>query len=337
MGIWTDRALNVVRAAAGQAGVTLLKNSRYKEEWALNGALLAEAAAAERERRGLRLDKPGKEGWATGVVFSFNRPVQLHLLLASYYRHVKNPAPLVVQYGARGEAFEAAYKQVAGLFPQVHFVREAAFRDALQEVLGAIATPRMFFLVDDIVFTRPVDMAEFGALNPLDCIACLRLAPTLSYCYTTQMAQPTPPFRSFGKGELLAFDWGVEGNEWNYPMSVDGNLFDTAEITVMSRVLAYKAPNSYEGALMRFAPAMKKRAGVCYPLPRLMNVPCNKVQDEVANVAGDISPEFLLAQWHEGLAIDPAPFDAYANRGPHEEVGFRFVPRGGKKGGRRRA
>lgn len=331
MGIWLNRAIIAAQNVARQNGVTFLKNSRYDEEWGLSGALLAEAANAERDKRGLKTDKPGKAGWCTGVVFSFNRPVQLHLLLASYYRMAKAPAPLVVQYGAKGEAFEAAYKDVAALFPQVEFVREKGFKDTLQGVLAGIATPRVFFLVDDIVFTRRLDMAEFGALNPLECIGCLRLAPTLSYSYTSQVAQKAPPFRSFGKGELLAFDWEVEANEWSYPMSVDGNLFDTAEITVMSRISAYKAPNSYEGALMRFAPVMKRRPGVCYAQPRLMNVPCNKVQDEVANVAGDVSPEFLLAQWHEGLAIDPAPFENYANRGPHEEVTFRFVAREGKK------
>jgi hypothetical protein len=178
------------------------------------------------------------------------------------------------------------------------------------------------------VFTREVDIAAFAALDPLVTVPCLRLAPTLSYCYTSQMAQMPPRFTAFdGAEDMMAFAWGEQGNEWDYPLSVDGNLFDTAEMTVMSRVLPYKAPNTYEGALMRFAPVFRKRTGLCFARPKLMNVPCNKVQDEVANKAGDVSPEFLLAKWKEGLMINPLPFADYPNVGPHEEVRFSFGKR----------
>lgn len=325
MGILLNRAITFAQATARKAGITLIKNSRYAQEWDISAALLTEATDAERTRRGLNKTAKNKP-LASGIIFSFNRPVQLHLLLASYFLHVKNPAPLVVQYGAKGDDFELAYKDVAKLFPQVAFIREDGFKNTLLGILNGIATPSLFFLVDDIVFTRTTDMAAFARLDPLKYIPCLRLAPTLSYCYTCQMPQRPPQMQPFDK-ELLTFNWGEEANEWSYPMSVDGNLFDTAEITVLSRILTYKAPNTYEGALMRMAPVFFGRPGICFAQPRLMNIPCNKVQSEVANKAGDVSPEYLLAQWRDGYSIDPRPLAAYPNRGPHEEVPFSFVQR----------
>lgn len=321
-----NNIINAVQRLLGRVGVVMVKQSRRAEEGDLLAALLAEAEAAEALRRGF--DKPLKKGSpeATGVIFSFNRPVQLELLLRSYAHYVKNPQPLVVQYGAKGEAFAQAYAQVAKLYPSVRFVREEKFRDTLNTLLASLKTPKIFFLVDDILFTRPTDMASFAALDTAKYLPTLRLAPILNYSYTAAQRQLPPTFRK-GPNHMLAFTWYEAGNEWAYPMSVDGNLYSTAALTVMSRIAPFKAPNSYEGALMRFAPAFAKKEGLCFEYPKILNNPCNIVQSEVHNRAGDQSAESLLERWHAGERIALAPFDAYPTTSPHMEVPLTFEPR----------
>jgi hypothetical protein len=328
MYVLKNRLIHLVQQGAGRLGLVVRKATAVVEDQALLGALLAEAAAAEAVRRGFH--KPTKKGApeATGVIFSFNRPIQLELLLRSYLTLGQNPVPLVVQYGAKGEAFKAAYAEVAALYPQVTWVAEEKFRPTLEGVLAGLQTPKVFFLVDDIVFIRPTDMAAFAALPVDTAVPSLRLAPTLNYSYTSAQAQQPPRFAP-AAGGMLSFKWGEQWNEWSYPMSVDGHLFSTAEVCVMARVAPYKAPNSFEGALMRFAPSFMARQGLCFAEPQLFNNPCNKVQSEVANLAGTISPESLLARWQAGERLALAPYLDLHVTAPHmeRELVFEHRPR----------
>jgi hypothetical protein len=321
-----NRLITTLQKLAARGGLSVRKMAVVAEDQALLGALLAEAAAAEAVRRGF--DKPVKKGApeATGIIFSFNRPVQLELLLRSYFTLVQNPMPLVVQYGAKGESFKAAYAEVAALYPQVRWVAEEKFRPTLERVLAGLTTPKVCFLVDDIVFIRPVDMAAFAALPVDTAVPSLRLAPTLNYSYTSAQAQQPPRFTP-AAGGMLSFAWGEQWNEWSYPMSVDGHLFSTAEVCVMARTAPYKAPNSFEGALMRFASAFMGRQGLCFDKPKIFNNPCNKVQSEVANLAGTISPESLLARWQAGERLALAPYLDLHVTAPHMERELVFEAR----------
>ncbi len=330
MYVLKNRLIHLIQQGAGRFGLSVRKTAAVIEDQALLAALLAEASAAEAMRRGfdtpMKNKAPEATGQATGIIFSFNRPVQLELLLRSYFTLAQNPVPLIVQYGAKGEAFKAAYAEVAALYPQVTWVAEERFRPTLEGVLAGLTTPKVFFLVDDIVFIRPTDMAAFAALPVDTAVPSLRLAPTLNYSYTSAQAQQPPQFRP-GAGEMLSFTWGEQWNEWSYPMSVDGHLFSTAEVCVMARTAAYKAPNSFEGALMRFAPAFMGRQGLCFAAPKIFNNPCNKVQSEVANLAGSISPESLLARWQAGERLALAPYLDLHVTAPHMERDLVFEAR----------
>ena len=324
MTILITNLINAAQKLLARAGVQLVKTSRIAAEGELLSALLHEAALAERMARDLHTPRKKGQPLATGLIFSFNRPLQLELLLRSYYALAQNPQPLIVQFGAKGDEFAAAYAEVAKLYPKVQFVREEKFRDTLLTILNSLTTPKLFFLVDDIVFTRPTDMAAFASLDTATTLPTLRMAPTFTHSYTANQRQKPPSFRPT-QGGMLAFTWYEAGNEWAYPMSVDGNLFDTAEVTVMSRIA--KAPNTYEGALMRFAAAYRNRTGLCFPEPIILNNPCNKVQTEVANRAGSVTPEDLLRRWQSGERIAHEPFLNYPNTSPHVEVPLSFEPR----------
>lgn len=304
-----------ISAAAQACGATVLSQRAFDELRATRRKAIAELAALE--EKGL---KPG----LTGVVFSCDRALQVYSLIATYLERVKNPAPLTVQYRASTPAHAKAYKEVEAAFAtapvRITFVPESKFRDTLPQVLASVPTRNMFFLVDDIVIIRPLDLKLAADVNPTETILSLRLSPHMRRSYTANVAQMPPSFKPAREGaELLEFAWFKEGNEWSYPYSVDGHVFSTAEIRVLTRLATFKAPNTYEGALMEFQDLCETRRGLCYTEAKILNLPLNRVQDEVQNIAGDVSPEFLLEQWNKGLMLDTSSLRTHTPRAPHEE------------------
>lgn len=310
-----------VKACARTAGLELISTREVLARTAVLERALARMVALDTRV----LDSPYL---CEGIVFSKDRPLQLYALLQSYYSRVKNPVPLTVMYTASDVNFATVYEQVIDDFKRrkITFVRETRFRDDLPRVLENIKAPRLFFLVDDIVFINPVDMQQFAAVDATQEIRALRLAPHIQYSYTAKAAMPVPPFTCRPDG-MVEWCWGEGQQEWGYPQSVDGNLFDTKEIIAITATTLFKAPNSYEYALGQYAPVFYARKGACYAQSVLFNIPANKVQGEVANRAGDVSPAFLLQKWHEGLMIDVEALAGFANTSTHQEVPFQFVPR----------
>ena len=313
-----------IKSIAKKAGVTLLKNNQYDDLISQRDSVLETYITA--------VHKPERKG-VTGVLFSLDRPIQLYATLESYFKYIKNPAPIHVIYGASDEKYLPAYDELIEAFKAkpVTFIKETKFRDTLIEVLETLKEDSLFFIVDDDTFTREYDFKELEKFNPLEEIVSLRMAPYYTESYTANVRQLPPNHltKSQKYKGMWEWDWShpESNNEWAYPMSVEMHLFDTKEILAMTKSLNFKAPNTYEGMLMSYKSYVEKRRGLCYEQQVLFNNPCNKVQIENDNIAGDISPEFLLEQWNNGLKIDITPFHHLQTSAPAEEKTFKFVSR----------
>lgn len=316
---------NNVKKWVRKLGIEALSRWQYEEYLSQRNKLLTQIL--EDDKRVFDDSIP-----AECVIFSMNRPVQVHALLTSYKEMVKNRVPVHVLYAATTPEFDKAYMEIAQEFKDenVTFHKEEKFRKTLLEILNSLKASKMFFLVDDIIFTHELDMAEFTSFDPKQVLINIRLAPRFNFSFTRQVKQLPPkglkPLE--GHADKVTWQWDEGGNEWGYPMSVDGHLFDTKEVTWMSTVASFVAPNTYEGALMQFYSYVKDRPGICYTDCKIVNVPCNKVQTENDNVAGEITPESLLEKWNEGLCIDTSKLKGYKNMAPHEETSFEFKQRG---------
>jgi hypothetical protein len=298
--------------------------------------------ARRRIARALRDARRGEAGVppsAEGIVFSKDRPLQLFALLSSYAELVASPPPLHVLYRASAPAYAEAYDEVlrASPAPLGQVVAEARFRDDLLGLLDAVESSRIFFLVDDIVFVRPVDLAPLLALDPGRFVPSLRMGAHLSHSYTYDRPQPLPAFvaRVLGDPDLLCWRWREGTLDWGYPLSVDGHLFSTGEIRVLAHACAFAAPNSFEAALQEHRRFFLDRLGVCHREARLLNVPLNKVQEEIANRAGGVDAAVLLAEWQRGRRLDHRSLRGLVNESAHQEVALSFVPRGGGREDRR--
>lgn len=267
----------------------------------------------------------------TGIVFSKDRPLQLHALINTYFENVHAPAPLYIIFNTSSLAYAEAYRQLALEVENdaVIFVPESdTFKTTLIKVLHLIKTNNIFFLVDDIIFIRQVDFTVLSQLNPFEEILSLRHSPHLRRSYTANVDQLPPAIRpSISHEDLLEFNWFEQGCEWSDPWSVDGQVLSTDEVLVISTISDFNAPNTFESALKSFIQLMKGRKGLCYHESKILNLPVNRVQDEVANRNGNVSTRFLLNTWIDGMMLDTTMFAAVVPASPHEEHVMKFKKR----------
>ncbi|WP_114778919.1 hypothetical protein [Botryobacter ruber] len=276
--------------------------------------------------------QPIEEGTTVSIIiFSKDRAIQLHALLSSFFELVTGQATIRVLYTVSDAAHGHAYEQVAALFRNhpVTFEKENSFRKDLLKLLDTINTEKLFFLVDDIVFTEPFDLTEFVKFNPDYFVPTLRLGLNLNFSYTLQQRQPLPSFRTHmaAGSEWLMWQWKDGALDWGYPLSVDGHLFRTAEIKIIIQNCQFRAPNSLEEALQDYMPVYAERLGIACKKSLIMNIPCNKVQLENNNIAGNLSSQELLLQWQAGFQLDFRKLRHFKNTSAHQEVELTFIKR----------
>lgn len=268
-----------------------------------------------------------------GIVFSRDRALQLYSLLMGYCELVENPAPLSVVYRATTPDHDRAYGDVEQLMRfdglKVKFFREEGdFKKSIMTTLSGISVSNLFFLVDDIVFIRPVNLKLASTIDPTKYILSLRHSPYLRSSYTAGSRQYPPQLRASDLApELYEFDWFEAGNEWSDPWSVDGQILSTAEVKAITAVSSFRAPNTYEAELKTFNDLCRGRKGICYGESKVLNLPINRVQTECDNVSGNISTSYLLEQWNSGQMLDTSSLMDHCPTAPHEEHALPFKSR----------
>jgi hypothetical protein len=316
MGFSTTFAKDLARRLFGYAGGILISKKIYRQ------ILLQRKNALE----GLvELERAKLRSGLACVVFSKDRPLQLFTLLHTYFDKVQNPAPITVIYDASNPSYADAYLEIAKDFAcravSVSFVKETGnFRECLIQTLDKIDVSALFFLVDDIVFIRPLDLSLVRRVSPSGAVLSLRHSPHLQRSYTCNAKVNPPRFVDTNLSpELVSFNWFERGYEWSAPWSVDGHVLSTAEVRVMARISEFKAPNSFEVALNAFNDLAENRIGICFKESKILNLPINRVQEEVRNLSGSVSCEYLLDEWNNGMMIDTQMFDNHTPISPHEE------------------
>lgn len=267
------------------------------------------------------------------VIFSKDRPMQLYGLLTSYLNYVANPVPVIVIYSSQNKNLNNGYLDVIKYFKKIkaniNFINEKkSFKQALLEVLSKVCEDKILFLVDDIIFINSVDFDIFEKINTKTQILSLRHSPFLKRSFTTKTNHSPPSFKKFRfSDELLEFDWFKSGGEWSDPWSLDGQLLNTSEVLLIANCSHYKAPNSFEIALKAFNDIVINRKGLCFNESKILNLPINKVQNEVNNISGNISVNFLLDKWNQGYCIDTSIFKGHVPLSTHEDHPVNFIKR----------
>lgn len=274
-------------------------------------------------------NKAGDQEMAA-VIFSMDRALQLHALLGSYRDNVINGPKLNIVYRTTSERHEISYVKVLDEYADlietaVSQNDRKSFRRLLIELIESSRAEHLFFLVDDNLFIESLDLRCFARSATPYSIPSMRMGENLSYCYTVQKNQLKPLLEQYPDGsdcssELRYWFWGNEELDWAYPLSVDGHLFQRKEILALAQSIEFDSPNTFEGALQEYSFAYQWRLGVCYKKSRLINIPYNRVQNDVMNIHGEVHQDEMLKMWEDGYRIDRAAYYGFANHSAHQEL-----------------
>ena len=130
------------------------------------------------------------------IIFSKDRAIQLCALLETFFLNKKGDCKVVVIYKASTNKHKFAYDELVNIYGgNVDFISETehgGFKASLKVAIGCISLGKIFFLVDDIVFTEPVDFDLLSQIDLRNHIFSLRMGRNLSYSYVVSSEQELP-------------------------------------------------------------------------------------------------------------------------------------------------
>lgn len=253
------------------------------------------------------------------IVFSKDRACQLDALLRSFAKFFTVENTLDVLYTASAPDYQSGYDRLIANHPGVAFHKEQGFRD---DSLRLIQHPAHFtmFLVDDIVMTARFEaddvLRRFESDPDVLCLS-LRLGKHITYTYTRNEDAPVPTLVDH------AWDWRTQPpGSWDYPMSVDGHIYRTADLDPYVRGLTFHNPNTFELAMSQ-QPVPKWKM-VCYDEAKLVNLPLNLVQTSWRNRHGQVSQQYLNRKWLKGRRIRIEAYENFLGNSTHCELPVEF-------------
>ncbi|MBD3242959.1 MAG: hypothetical protein GF331_20370 [Chitinivibrionales bacterium] len=264
------------------------------------------------------------------VVFSKDRAAQLDSLLRSMRDHFAVPfATLTVLYRATDAEYAAGYalaERRCGL--PVNWKPEQSFRADLLELVGSLAgDDRILFLVDDDIVFRRFDQAMvLQRFSPRHLFISLR-------CSRRYTSVVPPAF--IESDEFLEWRWHYGRKKrytWNYPFSLDGNIFHVRHMQRALPRVAFKAPNSLEGNLHTYRHKwwVKRIPLALAPVEAVVvNNPLNRVQTEGETPHQDIDPSLLNRAFLDGKLIDNRPYYAHAPKNVHNPTPITLIAANG--------
>jgi hypothetical protein len=237
------------------------------------------------------------------IVFSKDRPLQLHGYLTSFFKHCFEPAVVKVLVQSQPQWFTDAYAQVATEFFQVEWCPERDFRADLDALIGD--AEYTMFGCDDVVFTREWDVdAAFERVDVLG--LSLRLGRHITRdMFGQSLAQPV--FKDAW--------WNVEQGvgDWGYPWEVLGTIYQTDFVKRMVARVQANSPSQLEERGSRCWPEeTPKRTMAMWQHSRLVVPTVNLVQQEFPNgICGDVPLDvgYLLDCWQHGMRLDVDRYD----------------------------
>lgn len=289
------------------------------------------------------------------LIFSKDRPLQLLALLESQARHVAHAGAVAVVVRATSAETAAGYQLVAALHPSVHFewqaqasrdwLGRAAFRRSVVAALAVLRAPFVAPLVDEVVWLRPVDLADVAsALAQLGGQGTFQLR--LGLHYTNAAAAKPREWRAGapGRPRVSCYEWTsrtMQPPNFAYTAIVDAGVYPAARLrrewAAIGGYRGYHHPGELEGGWYDAQPGYAP--GCVHLLYDNSSVVNNErsdsagrvvtVRDDYAGSAGPDNQRALLNDTRALLAgwrLDTAPFDGMLPPYGHVRVPLRLVP-----------
>jgi hypothetical protein len=252
------------------------------------------------------------------IIFSFDRPLQLHTLLTSIKTYVTNLGSIFILCRASNKKYEQAYQEVHALFPDVQFVMQSNepkrdFKPLLKQCFSATQGKYIMFATDDDLVKDYVDIKQ--CIEKLEQTQAygfyLRLGNHITYSYIQDIQLMIPSMQQL-TNDIVIFSFKNGKSFWGYPHNVDMTIYKKSFVEKYVYDVDYTSPNVFES---RWASkANLNVTGLCFKNSKILNIPLNLVQQDWNNKnTAQYSPQELLDKWNMGLSIDIKPYHQIRN------------------------
>jgi len=268
------------------------------------------------------------------IIFSYDRPLQLWALLESIEKNVKNMGDVFVVYRTSSQQFEQEYEEIKKEFDGIEYIQQSNnptsdFKSLTMQCLHNCTHDHVLFAVDDIVVTGNVDLNEcIQELEEINAYGFyLRLGLNLNTCYPMRAAQKIPHGMAH-KDDFFVWKFSEGQLDWHYPHSVDMTIFRKKMVIQQLERFAFTSPNVLEAHWSGCAGRARDKFGICYIQSRMVNLPLNRVQNDLQNRNMNfLSPQELLSLFVAGLKMDIELLQGFVNEAAHVEYIPTFVLR----------
>jgi hypothetical protein len=265
------------------------------------------------------------------IIFSYDRPLQLHALLSSVQTYMYNLGTIYLVCRMSNDAYEKAYSKVLSQFPAVQVLVQGDHpkKDFKPLMLQAFNGPasHIIFATDDLILKDYVDIKQ--CINALEATGAygfyLRMGSNITYSYNQDISLSVPKLTTIEPG---VFSWNFsEGKSyWGYPNSLDMALFKKTTIAQDLNTLAFHSPNVLESRWSRIADTSK--TGLCFKNSKAFNIPLNLVQEDWYNKNEELfSTQELLDIWNQGLMMNITAFHQINNNSAMMAYAPSFIQR----------
>jgi len=279
------------------------------------------------------------------IIFSKNRPLQLDLLLNSFYLHCmqsySTDIHIIYTYD---DQYKNSYNQLIQEQEEkerdnIKFIYEKDYPTFKSTFVEKIKDYEyVMFLVDDNIFTHPFDLLQISDLLKLnhDVLGfSLRLGKNTNICYPLNTQQEIPKsieydsninyFSTLNDLQIFAFYWIKAQLDFNYALEVSSSVYRVKDLINWFRDLVFNNPNELEAVLYDYSyyfygkPKLLSyctSAAFCAPMNKVQNVALNNR----SNNMNMFSQESMLTMYKNGFRINPIEFDGVISNGCHQEV-----------------
>ena len=213
---------------------------------------------------------------ATIIVFSKDRPMQLHAYLES----------LIRASGCRQQQIYVLYKEVAPIcydkvisfFPDVNWAAEDCFIDQLRDIVSR-SDEYIMFGCDDVVFTDYISLQKTEQLLKEN-------EDIFGFSFRLGKNIRPIPTNITKKGDIFIWDWTENTWHYGYPWELDCTLYrKTDVIKIINQAGDVKSPNYLE-AIPEDDPTDyidRKKLAAYYDNGKAIVITVNRVQDTHIN------------------------------------------------------
>ncbi|MCX5921936.1 MAG: hypothetical protein NTX86_01250 [Candidatus Dependentiae bacterium] len=257
--------------------------------------------------------KTGQNGKTDLIIFSYNRPLQLHALLESLTIFVSNLNEIYVLYRVNNEQFDHAYEEIKAIFPRINFVKQGNnprndFKPLLLQCFFASPAAYILFAVDDDIVKDYVDMRTCTEALEATNAYCffLRLGKNIVKQYGQNISLTLPPCVEVKKN---IFNYYIKNGigDWRYPNNVDMTVYKKSTVAPFFQNANYHSPNTLEA--MWAAQQNLNTYGLFFETSKMFALPINIIQEDwYTTHENSFTAQELLHLWQDGYAMNLAPF-----------------------------